>query len=666
MKRLAALLVLLFLVGSVGAVTESYVSQYPPANNGTYVNASDTETSPSVHFPWYATDASLSLTGSHHNTSWMAHASNLQRFSVDLGAAHLINRIYYENMHDSGTGTNVGIKNFTFWGSNSSESFSELSYDNDTGWVQITTNDNQLKEHVEADTADPQYINLTSTVLYRYYSLKGVNNWGTPTGLGFRRIELQSSVSWEYTTPGSYTWTCPEDVVEVITQNVGGGGGGYDPVPTGYNYWYGLGGHEGEYQTFSGIDVVPGENYTIVVGANGAANFAGSPSSAFGHSVAGGAAGTQGDMVVHVGGDGDTGYIDSIRYAINGTGYDGYAGGLGGLGRGAGGGGAGVNYGGGGSAGAGAGGYLMIYNAGAGVDFNLPDFSATPLIGVAGTLVQFTDLSTINDATNLTYLWDFGDGDTSSAVGDISHVFAYVGSYTISLSISSDDGTVEEVKEAYINLIAAELRMNTYSPRSVAFTILDINSVPVVGATVNASIDSSTFPNGYQDLIDFFGMTESAAISALNTVSVMEGITDSTGGIVFTMLSSAKYTINITSNATVYSQTIYPSDLTYTIRITSSGYDAPFTGVNATDYASTTRLTFSEPNMSFITMGLDYRDMSGATDYLQFFIETTANSTVIYSYEQAVTGTERIVINRTYPNVRAQQFRWYYDAHREV
>ena len=68
--------------------------------------------------------------------------------------------------------------------------------------------------------------------------------------------------------------------------------------------------------------------------------------------------------------------------------------------------------------------------------------------------------------------------------------------------------------------------------------------------------------------------------------------------------------------------------------------------------------------MSYFVLGLDYQDLSGKTDYLQFFIKTTGNDTVIYSYEQVVTGTERIIVNRTYPNIRAQQFRWYYDAHK--
>ena len=666
MKRLAVLLILLFLVGSAAAVTESYVSQYPPAFNDTYVNS--TTVFNISRMAYIAMNSSTSLTGVIDTNGWMAAeggATTNQKFNIDLGAEHTISRIYYQNFHHIGVITDRGVKNFTLWASNSEGAFLNLTYTNSTGWTQLTTSVSNFSQHVGTNTSDPQYFNVTPNGTHQYYSFRFADNFGG-SSMGLRRLELQSAISWEYDTAGSYTWQCPENVTEVITQMVGGGGGGRGPSATGYNYWFGWGGSHGEYQSFSHIAVTPGENYTIIVGAQGAASLAGSSSSAFGDSVAGGAPGTVGDMIAHDGGDGDTGYINSERYAANGTDAGSFFGGISGLGFGAGGGGSAADYTLYGAAGAGAGGYVMIYDSGAGVPFNVPEFSATPVTGIAGTLVRFTDESTINDEGNLSYLWDFGDGDTTATIGDVQHVFQYIGSYDVSLTITSDGGTVSEEKEAYINLIAAELRMNTYSPRTVAFTILDLNSVPVTDAVVNASISSSTFPNGYQDLIDFYGMTESAAISALNTVSVMEGTTDSTGGVVFTMLSSAKYVINITSNGTVYSQSIYPQDPTYTIRITSSGYDAPFTGVNATDYASTTRLTFSEPNMSYITLGIDFQDLSGKTDHLQFFIKTVANDTVVYSYSQNVTGTERIVINKTYLNIRGEQWSWHYDAHRTV
>ena len=46
----------------------------------------------------------------------------------------------YSNFHVSGTTTNMGCENFTFWGSNTySGTFDDLVYANDDGWTQIST-----------------------------------------------------------------------------------------------------------------------------------------------------------------------------------------------------------------------------------------------------------------------------------------------------------------------------------------------------------------------------------------------------------------------------------------------------------------------------------------------------------------------------------------------
>lgn len=66
----------------------------------------------------------------------------------------------------------------------------------------------------------------------------------------------------EYTTPGTYSWTCPAGVTSVSAVCVGGGGGG------GYQ-WSSGGGGGGGLGWKNDITVVPGQNYTVVVGAGG-------------------------------------------------------------------------------------------------------------------------------------------------------------------------------------------------------------------------------------------------------------------------------------------------------------------------------------------------------------------------------------------------------------
>ena len=70
-----------------------------------------------------------------------------------------------------------------------------------------------------------------------------------------------------YTTPGTFSWTCPNGVTSVCIVAVGGGGGG------GYQ-WSSGGGGGGGLGWKNNIAVTPGTSYTVVVGVGGSANIA--------------------------------------------------------------------------------------------------------------------------------------------------------------------------------------------------------------------------------------------------------------------------------------------------------------------------------------------------------------------------------------------------------
>lgn len=78
----------------------------------------------------------------------------------------------------------------------------------------------------------------------------------------------------EYTTPGTYSWTAPTSpaVTSVCVVCVGGGGGGmyYNRSSTSYSYSMN-GGSGGGLGWKNNIAVVPGNSYTLVVGAGGSA-----------------------------------------------------------------------------------------------------------------------------------------------------------------------------------------------------------------------------------------------------------------------------------------------------------------------------------------------------------------------------------------------------------
>lgn len=178
---------------AASAAMPPYSSVYPPAHSTTYVKTTSEYGEGSR--PWFTTDPALSLIGAWDWNAWLSNSSNYtnQRFHIDLGEAIVIKRIYYENLHNSGTSTDGGVQNFTFWGGNTgSGSFDDLVYANDDGWTQLTTSQSTFDQHTASNVADPKYIDVTNTTAYRYYAFKFADTWGW-TYMGVRRIELQRS-----------------------------------------------------------------------------------------------------------------------------------------------------------------------------------------------------------------------------------------------------------------------------------------------------------------------------------------------------------------------------------------------------------------------------------------------------------------------------------------
>ncbi|MFH1230708.1 MAG: hypothetical protein V1709_04340 [Planctomycetota bacterium] len=167
-------------------------SQYPPVFDTTYIKA--TTNYGANYREWFTADNTKSLIGPLEGNQWDT-AAGLQRFHIDLGSAKIIGKIYYENGHISGGTTNMGMKNFTFWGSNAAGDFADLVYVNDGTWVALATSQSTLDEHIASNIPDPKYITVTNTTAYRYYAFKFVDNWGAAIDFGVRRIELQTPVA---------------------------------------------------------------------------------------------------------------------------------------------------------------------------------------------------------------------------------------------------------------------------------------------------------------------------------------------------------------------------------------------------------------------------------------------------------------------------------------
>ena len=109
----------------------------------------------------------------------------------------------------------------------------------------------------------------------------------------------------------------------------------------------------------------------------------------------------------------------------------------------------------------------------------VPDFSGTPLRGKAPLTVQFTDSSYGGAEANPTYLWNFGDG-TSSSSKSPSHTYNQTGNYTVSLTISNSNGSKTETKTNYIfvgsGVIADFTADKTVGPSPLAVKFTDKSS----------------------------------------------------------------------------------------------------------------------------------------------------------------------------------------------
>ena len=484
-----------------------------------------------------------------------------------------------------------------------------------------------------------------------------------------------------YSVAGTYTWTCPANVTLIFVQMAGGGGSGKSTgwLPGwSYNEW-GYGGSAGQYGNITMVPVVPGTNYTIVVGAGGATSTAygvsnaGGTTTAFGYTKLGGAGGLQGGYSAANGGVGETtNFFSLVAGGAAGGNSGAYTGGAGGIGFGAGGGGAasdastsyGTNATTGGS---GTVGIVAIWDMN-GSAANVPYYTASPTTATMGTVVTFTDESLLHDSANLTYDWDFGDGTThSTTVGSTAHVYSSYGVFTTNLTITSDVGSSSLVKTNYIAITATPITA-WYTQKLVRLKVVDSYGNDLPGANVSINYIADTLPSHDATyLTSAFGISQTVAAQMTNGSTMMNGFTATDGAISAMMFPAIQYGITITNLSVGLSKyvTIYPQDNDYIIYCPLGTQAKPTSRV---EHMFNSSLYVTEPNASWIMWNLYYQDTSGYTTGLAWNVTCWNNKTVMKSGTWGGVGTGDIVRdNYTFPSVPAGvEYRAYYQATRNV
>lgn len=269
------------------------------------------------------------------------------------------------------------------------------------------------------------------------------------------------------------------------------------------------------------------------------------------------------------------------------------------------------------------------------------DFNATPTNGTSPLTVQFTASVSPAETNITTWRWGFGDGAEGfgQTVSHTYNTYASDASFDVTLvGIASGSGTSNTTTKAgYITVNGSSGGGGVASLSTVKarFVVLDYAGQRFGNVTVTATPLESTGPWAW--LEDLLGVPGTVDLQN----EILSGTTGTDGGIVFTLVESVKYRVDIVdaSQGINSSITIYPKEDEIPIYIWPATTPAMGTTV---DYALTATAIDDENTRLTLT----YADGLANTTSVRFYVrtedgeyvhtETKSNdATVTLSYEMA-------------------------------
>lgn len=288
--------------------------------------------------------------------------------------------------------------------------------------------------------------------------------------------------------------------------------------------------------------------------------------------------------------------------------------------------------------------------------------------GVYNQTFTFTDSKTgapipvvnIVDESSQNYTTSMGTGYLSQEAGAHIAYFSSSGYATKAFSYIVDGDATHAVQLTPTSDTTKQ--QNTwYSPHQVRFIVWNSYGNDMPGITVNATANGTSLPSDY--LENLYGIEPDVANQMLNGTLIMQSPTGADGAVVFTMHGSVMYRIQMTNPSTgkTFSKEVMPIDDQYILRLETSTA-LPNNSASVYSNLRNTTLTFSEPNISYVTMGLNFTDTSGTTTSLKFYVKFANNQSVVYTSDLGNPGTATVYANYTMKNIRGTRMIWNYTA----
>jgi len=155
--------------------------------------------------------------------------------------------------------------------------------------------------------------------------------------------------------------------------------------------------------------------------------------------------------------------------------------------------------------------------------------SGDPTSGLAPLTVTFIGTGTDPEGTPVTYLWNFGDGATSTHQNP-THVFDSVGTYTVKLTVSDENGTTSE--DSMIITVSA---VANNAPRALIIATPSTGTTPLAVSFIGSGTDADgRIISYFWDFGDGTTTDEQNPVhtfSKVGTHSVTLAVTDNGGAI---------------------------------------------------------------------------------------------------------------------------------------